>query len=246
MKVTRQRIDKILTERGLLPSRERAQSYIMAGKVWVNEKRVEKASETYLPEISIEIKGEDHPYVSRGGLKLEGALKDFDIDVKGWVCLDLGASTGGFTDCLLQNGAKKVYAADVGYGQLAWKLRQDPRVIVWEKTHAKDLKLENFSEALDFVVIDVSFISLLKVLPHVLDILQSKTPLLTLIKPQFEADKGAVPRGGVIKDEVQRQQIVERVIEGMKALTLQVIGISPARISGTDGNQEFLALIQKS
>lgn len=246
MKVTRQRIDKILAERGLVPSRERAQSYIMAGKVWVNGKRVEKPSEVYLPDSLIEIKGEDHPYVSRGGLKLEGALKDFSIDVLGWNCLDLGASTGGFTDCLLQRGAQKIYAADVGYGQLAWKLRQDPRVVVWEKTHAKDLKAENFAENLDFVVMDVSFISLLKVLPYVLNILKSDTPLLTLIKPQFEAEKGQVPRGGVIKDEIQRQQIVQRVLEGMKVLNLEIRGLHPARISGTDGNQEFFALLRKN
>lgn len=245
MKASRQRIDKILVDRALLPSRERAQSYIMAGKVWVEGKRVEKSSETYPAEVKIELKGEDHPYVSRGGLKLEGALKDFGLDVSHWVCLDLGASTGGFTDCLLQKGAQKIYAVDVGYNQLAWKIRQDERVVSKEKTHAKELKKEDFKEALDFVVVDVSFISLLKVLPFVLNLLRSQTPLLVLIKPQFEASKGEVPRGGVIKDEAQRQGIVAKVVEGLKGLGFEIMGLEPARISGTDGNQEFFAFLKK-
>lgn len=162
------RIDHILVNRQLAPSRERAQSYILAGKVWVEGKPVKKASETFLPDSSVELKGEDHPYVSRGGVKLEGALRDFQWEVKGKVFLDLGASTGGFTDCLLQKGAQKVYAVDVGYGQLDWKLRQDPRVVVKEKTHMKDLKKSDFKEEIHHAVVDVSFISLLKVLPFLL------------------------------------------------------------------------------
>jgi len=246
MKSKRQRIDKLLVERALLPSRERAQSYIMAGKVWVDGQRVEKPSESYGPEAIIELKGEDHPYVSRGGLKLAGALQDFGLDVSAWTCLDLGASTGGFTDCLLQKGVKKVYAVDVGYGQLAWKLRQDPRVVVREKTHAKDLKRGDFPEPLDFAVVDVSFISLLKVLPFVLNLLKPHDPVLVLIKPQFEAAKGEVPRGGVLKDEKQRQAILEKVLAGLEGLGVDIIGHSPARIAGMDGNQEYVALLRKA
>ncbi len=245
MKSGKQRIDQLLVQKQLAPSRERAQSYIMAGIVFVEGKPVLKASEMFLPEVLIEIKGQDHPYVSRGGVKLEGALKDFHLDVSGFVCLDVGASTGGFTDCLLQKGAAKVYAVDVGYGQLAWKIRQDPRVIVREKTHIKEILKKDFSEALQLVVIDVSFISLLKVIPVILEILNSSAYVLALIKPQFEANKGEVPRGGVFKNEAQREEIVARTLQALKSLAIEIIGLYPSKLPGADGNQEYFVLLKK-
>ncbi len=244
MKSRRVRIDKLLTDQGHAPSRERAQSYIIAGLVYVDGKPVKKASETFFPEIKIELKGADHPYVSRGGVKLEGALKDFSLEVAGFICLDIGASSGGFTDCLLQRGAKKVYAIDVGYGQLAWKLRQDSRVVVKEKTHVKDLKKEDFKERIDLIVIDVSFISLLKVIPFILKILNSSPHVLALIKPQFEAGRQEVPSGGVIKNEAQRKKIVDKVCEALRGLSLEIIGLYPSKIKGGEGNQEYFVLLK--
>lgn len=239
------RIDHLLVERQLAPSRERAQSYILAGKVWIAGKEVRKASETYPSDVKIELKGEDHPYVSRGGVKLEGALKSFNLEVQDKVVLDVGASTGGFTDCLLQQGARKVYAIDVGYGQLDWKLRQDPRVIVREKTHVKDLKVDDFQDPIHLAVVDVSFISLLKVIPHLLKILIKPFYILALIKPQFEAGKNEVPKGGVIQDNLQREQIVQKVIEGIRSLNVEIINVYPSSLKGTDGNQEYFALLKK-
>lgn len=241
----KQRIDQILVQKQLAPSRERAQSYIMAGIVFVNARAVQKPSETFPSDATIEIKGQDHPYVSRGGVKLEGALQDFHLDVSGFVCLDVGASTGGFTDCLLQKGAQKIYAVDVGYGQLDWKIRQDPRVIVREKTHVKEIRREDFAEPLDLGVVDVSFISLQKVIPFILEILDSSAHVLALIKPQFEADKGDLPRGGVLKNKAQREQIVTKTLAALKTLPVEIIGLYPSKLPGADGNQEYFVLLKK-
>lgn len=240
-----QRIDQLLVQKQLAVSRERAQSYIMAGLVYVNGKPVQKASEKFSSDAEVELKGQDHPYVSRGGVKLEGALQDFQIEVLNKVCLDVGASTGGFTDCLLQKGASKVYAVDVGYGQLAWKLRQDARVILKEKTHVKDLKKEDFQENIDLVVLDVSFISILKVIPYLLKILEKTSSVLALIKPQFEAGKEEVPRGGIIRDENQRKKIVDKTLEGLKGLGIDIVGLSPSKLQGMDGNQEYFVLLER-
>lgn len=238
------RIDKLLLEKGLAPSRERAQSLIMAGVVLVNEKPVTKAGQLVLPDAKIRITGQDHPYVSRGGIKLAHALKEFKIDVNGKICIDVGASTGGFTDCLLQNGAAKVYAVDVGYGQLDWKLRNDPRVVVCERVNIRQVdqvdKFNKFTK-LRVAVIDVSFISLTKVLPHVDKILQNGADIIGLIKPQFEAGPSLVGKGGIVRDEKVRQDCVNNVCEAAAALGWKEKGLTQSPITGADGNIEFLA-----
>ena len=211
----RERIDKLLVERGLADSRTKAQAMVMAGVVLVNDQRVEKASEQFPTDSQIRIKHADDPtsrYVGRGGLKLEAALREFQIDVRGAVCLDVGASTGGFTDCLLQHGAKHVFAIDVGHGQLAWKLRQDPRVVVMEKTNARYLTAAQFPKPFspdDLIVADCSFISLRKILPPAVPLLRPAGRIVALVKPQFEAGKEAVSRGrGVIRDAAVRERAI--------------------------------------
>ncbi len=239
------RIDKLLFEKNLAPSRERAQSLIMAGVVYVGTKRVEKASELYLPDAPIQIKGEDHPYVSRGGVKLEGALNHFGVDPKGKICLDVGASTGGFTDCLLQKGAEKIYALDVGYGQLAWKLRQDPRVVVIEKKNARELKKGDLPQTIDLIVIDLSFISLTKVIQTLLELFSSPFAVLALIKPQFEVGRKEVPKGGVVLDPRLHQQVIDSIQGEIENRHGKVIGVFPSQLKGADGNQEYFILFEK-
>jgi len=246
--VTRERIDKLLVERGLADSRTKAQAMVMAGVVLVDEQRVDKPSHQFDTNSSIRIKGGDDPtsrYVGRGGLKLEAALREFQIDVDGLTCLDVGASTGGFTDCLLQHGARKVFAIDVGHNQIDWRLRNDPRVEVREGVNARYLKCEDFPRQFDLAVMDVSFISATKVLPAVVPLLVDGGLILTLIKPQFEVGRGEVGGGGVVRDAGKRARVVEEVNDAARALGLKVKKVMESPIQGAEGNVEYLALYKK-
>ena len=240
MKQERERLDRLLVERGVAPSRERARALIMAGQVIVDDHVVAKAGHMIALEATIRLKGADHPYVSRGGVKLQRALDEFGIDVTDLVALDVGASTGGFTDCLLQRGARKVYAVDVGYGQLAWRLRQDERVINLEKTNIRYLERERIPETPDLAVIDASFISLDKILPHVIMLIKPAGILIALIKPQFEVGRGEVGKGGVVRDEEKHRSVVEKVTNLAEDLALTVKGVVESPILGPKGNKEFL------
>ena len=234
----------MLVERGLAESRTKAQAMVMAGVVLVDEQRVDKPSHQFDSNSAIRIKGGDDPttrYVGRGGLKLEAALREFQIDVSGLTCLDVGASTGGFTDCLLQSGAKKVVAVDVGHNQIDWRLRNDPRVEVREGVNARYLKPEDFQEKFDLAVMDVSFISATKVLPAIVPALIEGGSIITLIKPQFEVGRGEVGGGGVVRDPAKRERVVEEVNEAASALGLEVVKVMESPIQGAEGNIEFLA-----
>lgn len=241
----RDRIDKLLVERGLAESRTKAQAMVMAGLVLVNEQRVEKPSHQFDTNSSIRVKGSDDPairYVGRGGLKLEAALREFQIDPRGLTCLDVGASTGGFTDCLLQHGANRVVAIDVGHNQIDWRLRNDRRVEVREGVNARYLQPEDFEEKFDLAVMDVSFISATKVLPAIVPLMLSSGSIITLIKPQFEVGRGEVGSGGVVRDAKQRTRVVEEVNTAATALGLKVVNVIESPIQGAEGNVEFLAL----
>lgn len=247
----RERIDKLLVERGLVQSRTRANALVMAGVVLVDEQLVHKPSESFPLEANIRIKGSGDPasrYVGRGGLKLEAALREFHINVNELTCLDVGSSTGGFTDCLLQHGAYRVVAVDVGHNQLDWKLRNEARVELREGRNARYLKPEDFDQKFDLVTIDVSFISVTKILPAVVPLLTSQGRIITLIKPQFEVGKGEVGKGGIVTDPVKHQRVVDEVNRAASELGLRVCGPIESPIHGADGNVEFLALyvIQKS
>jgi len=237
---TRQRLDKLMAERGLAPSREKAQALIMAGQVVVGDHVAEKAGQQVAPDVVIRIKGEALPYVSRGGLKLAKGLDSFDIQAAGRIAIDVGASTGGFTDCLLQRGALTVYAVDVGYGQLAWKLREDPRVIVLEKTNIRHLQPEQLDPRPDLAVIDASFISLSLVLPPALALLKLPADVVALIKPQFEVGKGAVGKGGIVRDPKLHEEVLVRMKTLAADLHAGLLGICESPIQGADGNREFL------
>ena len=240
-----ERIDKLLVERGLADSRTKAQAMIMAGVVLVNDQRVEKPSHQFDTNSSIRIKGGDDPtsrYVGRGGLKLEAALREFQLDVTGLRCVDVGASTGGFTDCLLQHGAKRVVAIDVGHNQIDWRLRNDPRVEVREGINARYLQPQDFQERFDLAVMDVSFISVTKVLPAIVPLLIDGGSIVTLIKPQFEVGRGEVGSGGIVRDPEKRARVVEEVNSAATALGLKVVDVIPSPIEGAEGNIEFLAL----
>ncbi|HTG01510.1 MAG TPA: TlyA family RNA methyltransferase [Nitrospirota bacterium] len=234
------RLDRLLVERSLAESRERAQALIFAGQVLVDGQKIDKAGAQVRSDADIRILGEASAYVSRGGLKLEHALKEFSVSVAGKTALDIGASTGGFTDCLLQNGCRRVYAVDVGYGQLAWKLRQDPRVVAIERANIRTLDASLIPEPVDLAVIDVSFISLEKVIPPVVRFLRPVSEIIALIKPQFEVGKDQVGKGGIVKDEEARTAAVERISDFIKRQGLEVKGITPSPITGQDGNVEFL------
>jgi 23S rRNA (cytidine1920-2'-O)/16S rRNA (cytidine1409-2'-O)-methyltransferase len=234
------RIDQLLVKRGLLESRETAQRLILARKILVNGLPAEKASQNVAEDASIEVI-EGLKYVSRGGLKLEAALDAFKIDVKDRIALDVGASTGGFTDCLLQRGAKHVYAVDVGYGQLAWKLREDPRVKVIERTNARYLTVEQFADPIDITVADVSFISVLKILEPLINITQEA---IILLKPQFEAGPDDVPRGGVIRDAAIHRKVLRDFFQKLQGWKIAALIASP--IPGTSGNREFLVHLKGS
>ncbi len=233
------RLDRLLQEKNLAPSRQKAQAMIAAGQVLVNNRPVDKAGALVEDSITIEIK-ESCPYVSRGGYKLEAGLDFFAIRPDGLVCLDIGASTGGFTDCLLKNGAAKVYAVDVGYGQLAWKLRQDPRVVVMERTNARYLTADSLADPVDFAVIDAAFISLKLLIPPLLPLFRKQVSILALIKPQFEVGRGKVGKGGVVRDPALHREVIDAIIAFGKTLGLQSRGVTPSPILGPKGNMEFL------
>ena len=241
----RERIDKLLVDLGLAESRTRAQALVMAGAVLVDEQLVSKSSELFNPNAKIRIKAEAQPpYVSRGGLKLAAALREFRIDVSGAVCLDVGSSTGGFTDCLLQHGARKVVAVDVGHNQLDWKLRQDSRVELREGVNARYLKAGDFAEQFNLATIDVAFISATRILPAVAPLLLAGGRIITLIKPQFEVGKGEVGKGGIVRDAAQRERVIAEVNTVAESLGLEVKRVIESPIHGADGNVEFLALYE--
>jgi len=243
--LTKKRADRLLVERGLAPSRARASAFILAGKVFVGDRRVEKAGESFPAEVEFTIRGPDHSYVSRGGLKLEGALDEFGIDPAGLVAADFGASTGGFTDCLLQRGVTRVYAIDVGYGQLHHRLRTDDRVIVMERTNARHLKPDDLPEVVDLVVIDASFIGLSKLLPAASGILKPSGYVIALVKPQFEAGRDRIGKGGVVRDPEVRLEVIEEVVTRAEALGYRVCGRTDAKIAGPKGNLEALLYLKQ-
>lgn len=238
------RIDKILVDKGLVKSRERAKALIMAGRVFVDGKPITKAGAKVSLDSVIELKGEDIPFVSRGGLKLEWAIKKFNIDVSNKVCVDVGASTGGFTHCLLKYGAKRVYAVDVGYGLLDWSLRNDPRVVPVERTNIRYMPKEVIPEDIDFVSVDVSFISLEKVLPKVKELLKDKGEAVLLIKPQFEVGRDKVSKGGIVREESYRKEAVEKIRKVAENLGFEVIGVVESPIKGAKGNIEYLMYVK--
>ena len=233
------RLDELLAEKGLFGSRTKAQAAIIAGLILVNDQKIEKPGVKVDETSVIRVLGGTCPYVSRGGSKIEKAIDDFKFDVNGLTAADIGAGTGGFTDCLLQRGAKKVYAIDVGYGQIAWKLRQDKRVIVIERKNARELTADYLGEKVDLVVMDVSFISILKILPAISNILKEGGDVITLIKPQFEAGKGAVPRGGVIRDKNVHKRVLVNVRAGAEEAGFKYLGETASPITGRDGNIEY-------
>ena len=237
---TKQRLDKLMVERGLAPSREKAQALIMAGQVVVGDHAAQKAGQQVTSEVEIRIKGEVMPYVSRGGLKLAQGLDAFGVDPTERIAIDVGASTGGFTDCLLQRGASRVYAVDVGYGQLAWKLREDPRVVVMEKTNIRHLQSEMLDPLPDLAVIDASFISLNLVLPPTLALLTRPAEVVALVKPQFEVGKGAVGKGGIVRDPKLHEEVLASMERLAVELGAELLGICDSPITGADGNREFL------
>lgn len=243
----KQRIDKLLVDSGLAESRTKAQALVMSGVVLVGEKRVEKPSQEFLGNENIRIKGDppESKYVGRGGLKLEKALKDFHIQPSEYDCLDVGASTGGFTDCLLQNGAKKVVAVDVGTNQLVWELRNDSRVEARENTNARFLKPEDFSEKFDLIVIDVSFISITKILPALVPLLKEQGKIIALIKPQFEVGKGEVGKGGIVREPEKHERVVKNINSFAESVNLKPVNVIDSPILGAEGNKEFLVLYEK-
>lgn len=239
------RLDQALVQRGLVTGRDRAKAVIMAGVVYVNNQKSDKAGAPVSDEDQIEIRGETLRYVSRGGLKLEKALDAFPIDLDGALCCDFGASTGGFTDCMLQNGARRVYAFDVGYGQLAWKLRQDERVVNLERTNVRRLPPDAVTEPVDFISIDVSFISLSLVLPTACALLRDGGQIICLVKPQFEAGREKVGKKGVVRDPEVHKEVLYRVYQTAEGLGFSVKGLSFSPIKGPEGNIEYLMFLEK-
>lgn len=240
------RLDVLLVEKGLAETRQRAQARIMAGQVLVDGSPKDKPGAQVHPEAVVAIKGEGLPYVSRGGLKLEAGLRATGLDINGFSCLDVGASTGGFTDCLLQHGAARVYAVDVGYGQLAWSLRTDPRVTVIERANIRHLPREALDAAVDLVTIDTAFISLKIVVPAALKFMQPQAAILALIKPQFEVGKGLVGKGGVVRDPAQHEQVITELTEFFNNISLITRKVLPSPIQGPKGNREFIAHLECS
>ena len=245
MSQNKERLDVLLTARGLAESREKARAIIMSGEVFVGDQRVDKAGTMVDPAAEIEVRGHVCPYVSRGGLKLEKALPDFGIRPEGFVCSDSGASTGGFTDCLLQQGAKKVFAIDVGYGQLAWKIRTDPRVVCMERTNIRYVTPEDLGEPLDLSVVDVSFISLSIVLPAIRALLKPEGQVVCLIKPQFEAGKGKVGKKGVVRDPAVHLEVLESFTALAKRLDFTICNLTFSPVKGPEGNIEFLGHLSR-
>ena len=243
--MSKQRIDVLLVEKGFFESREKAKTSIMAGIVYVDNQKVDKAGEEVKEDAVIEVRGNACPYVSRGGLKLEKAVNNFGLILQDKICMDMGASTGGFTDCMLQNGAKKVYAVDVGYGQLDWKLRTDERVVCMERTNVRYLTENEVTDKLDFVSIDVSFISLTKVLPVAYNLTSENGEVVCLIKPQFEAGREQVGKKGVVRDAKVHQEVIEKVINFSLELGFKIKNLSFSPIKGPEGNIEFLLYLSK-
>ena len=241
----KERLDILLVEKGLAGSRERAKRMIMAGEVLVDGQKVDKAGTTVKREAEIRLLGNDIPYVSRGGLKLAKAMETFGISMSGKVAADIGASTGGFTDCMLQNGAVKVYAIDVGYGQLAWKLRTDERVVNMERTNIRNVTVDMFESPLDFASIDVAFISLSKVLPVAYELLKDEGEIAALIKPQFEAGKDKVGKKGVVRDPAVHLEVIQRIVEFSQELGFAVRGLTFSPVKGPEGNIEYLVWLFK-
>lgn len=237
----KKRLDVLLVEQGYADTRAKAQAVIMSGLVYVNGQKADKPGTSFEETVQIEVRGAACPYVSRGGLKLEKALRDFGVNPDGYVCSDSGASTGGFTDCLLQQGAKKVFAIDVGYGQLDWKIRSDPRVVVMERTNVRYVTPEQLGEQLDLSVVDVSFISLKIVLPVIKTLLKSTGQVLCLIKPQFEAGKDKVGKKGVVRDPQTHIEILDQFVEMVRSNSFTILGLTYSPVKGPEGNIEFLA-----
>ncbi len=242
----KERLDVLLVNKGLAESREKAKRTIMAGIVYVNGQKEDKAGTTFDPEVPIEVRGNVLPYVSRGGLKLEKAIKEFGVSCEGKVCLDIGASTGGFTDCMLQNGAVKVFAIDVGHGQLDWKLRNDERVVCMEKTNIRFVKPEDLGELASLVSIDVSFISLQLVLPVVKTLIKKDCQVVCLIKPQFEAGRDQVGKKGVVRDKKVHAEVIEKTLSFAYSIGFELKGLTFSPIKGPEGNIEYLAELMLS
>jgi len=236
----KKRLDILLVERGLVVSREKAKAIIMSGNVFVNEQKVDKAGESFSDDVNIEVRGNDNAYVSRGGLKLEKALDFFGADVEGKTAIDVGASTGGFSDCLLRRGVKKLYSVDVGYGQLAWAIRNDPRVVCMERTNIRYVTHEQIPDIIELAVIDVSFISLKLVLPAVRGLMGDSGKVYCLIKPQFEAGKDKVGKKGVVRDPAVHEEVIENFISNANDAGFKVCGVTFSPITGPEGNIEFL------
>lgn len=243
----KERLDVLLVNGGFAPSREKAKVIIMSGKVFVNGQREDKAGSTFDPEKStIEVKGSTLRYVSRGGLKLEKALQEFPLTVDGKICMDIGASTGGFTDCMLQNGAKKVYSVDVGHGQLDWKLRNDERVVCMEKTNFRYMQPQDIEDVLDFASVDVSFISLTKILIPARRLLSSQGEMVCLIKPQFEAGRDKVGKKGVVRDKKVHEEVIRKIVVFARMIGFSVLDLAFSPIKGPEGNIEYLIYIRKN
>lgn len=241
----KERLDVLLVERGLAPSREKAKTMIMEGCVFVEGQREDKAGTNFHTEVQIEVRGNILPYVSRGGLKLEKAVQQFGLSLQGAVCMDIGASTGGFTDCMLQNGASKVYAVDVGYGQFAWKLRNDPRVVCMEKTNIRYVTPEDIEDILDFASVDVSFISLTKVLLPARALLREDGEMVCLIKPQFEAGREKVGKKGVVRDASVHREVLEKILSFAEEHGFAALHLQYSPIKGPEGNIEYLVHLRK-
>ena len=241
------RVDQLLVARGLAESRAKAQALVMAGQVYSETKRLDKPGKQVDPEIPLEVRGRDHPWVSRGGVKLAHGLKHFAIRAKDRVCLDIGASTGGFTDVLLSEGAAKVYAVDVGRGQLAWKLQKDPRVVVLDETNARHLTCDQVPDGIDLITCDACFSGLVTVLPAALALVASGAELVALIKPQFEVGKGRVGKGGIVRDPALHREVCERIQNWLEAdMGWSVLGLIESPLAGADGNKEFLTAARRN
>ena len=244
-KIKKERLDILLFNRGLAPSREKAKAIIMSGIVYVDDNKEDKAGTTFPENVKIEVRGNTLRYVSRGGLKLEKAMREFDIKLDGNICMDVGASTGGFTDCMLQNGAVKVYSVDLGHGQLDWKLRNDERVVCMEKTNIRYVTEDDIEDKLDFASIDVSFISLTKVLMPVKNLLKEQGEIVCLIKPQFEAGREKVGKKGVVRDRKVHAEVIEQVITYAESIELYPLALTFSPVKGPEGNIEYLLYLSK-
>ncbi len=241
----KERLDVLLVEKNIISSREKAKACIMEGKVYVDGQKVDKAGEKVSIDANIEYRGDTLKYVSRGGLKLEKAMNEYDISLENKVCMDIGASTGGFTDCMLQNGACKVFSVDVGYGQFAWKLRTDERVVCMERTNIRYVTPDDIGELLDFASIDVSFISLKKIMPATLNLLKENGEVVALIKPQFEAGREKVGKKGVVREKETHKEVVYGIVDYLLEQDLNILGVNYSPIKGPEGNREYLVYFTK-